>query len=92
MLRLTALNVYPVKSCRGVAATAAEVDAHGLVGDRRFLVVDATGRFLTQRVHPRMALIETALTSDELILSSAGRDAVRVPLHPGTQNPSTTSV
>ncbi|HUL53216.1 MAG TPA: MOSC N-terminal beta barrel domain-containing protein [Opitutaceae bacterium] len=80
MFRLTALNIYPVKSCRGVAVTSAEVDARGCVGDRRFLVVDAAGRFLTQRAHPRMALIETALTIDRLFLSSPRFSTVAVPL------------
>jgi uncharacterized protein len=80
MLRLTALYLYPVKSCRGLAVTSAAADAHGLIGDRRFLVVDAEGRFLTQRAHPRMALIETALTSDALTLSSPQHASVSVPL------------
>jgi uncharacterized protein len=80
MLRLTALNLYPVKSCRGFAVPSASVDAHGLVGDRCFLVVDAGGRFLTQRAHPRMALIETALTSNALTLSSPQHGSVAVPL------------
>jgi uncharacterized protein YcbX len=87
MLRVTALFRYPVKSCRGVAVTSAEVDARGFAGDRRFLVVDGDGRFLTQRAHPRMALIETALTERDLVFSSAGHGSVRVPLQPKTQNP-----
>lgn len=78
MLRLTALNLYPVKSCRGCAVTSAEVDARGLVGDRRFLVVDAAGRFLTQRAHARMALIETALSEGMLTLSVSGAGSVSV--------------
>jgi uncharacterized protein YcbX len=86
MLRVTALYRYPVKSCRGVAVSSAEVDARGFAGDRRFLVVDGDGRFLTQRTHPRMALIETALTERDLVLSSAGQGAVWVPLQPKTQN------
>ncbi len=81
MLRLTALNLYPVKSCRGFAVTSAEVDARGLVGDRRFLVVDAAGRFLTQRAHARMALIETALTADSLILTAPDGGSVSVLRH-----------
>ena len=80
MLRLTALYLYPVKSCRGLAVAAAAVAAHGLVGDRRFLVVDAEDRFLTQRVHPRMALITTTLTSDALTLSSPQHGSVSIPL------------
>lgn len=79
MLRLTALYLYPVKSCRGLAVTSAEVDACGLIGDRRFMVIDAEGRFLTQRAHPRLALIATTLTSDDLILSSPNHGSVSVP-------------
>ena len=56
---------------------SAELDDHGLVGDRRFMVVSAVdGLFLTQRTHPRMALIETALTPDNLILSSPNHGSV----------------
>jgi hypothetical protein len=80
MLRLSALQLYPVKSCRGIAVDTAEVDARGLVGDRRFLVVDAGGRFLTQRAHPRMALIATALTRTTLVLSCPGHGSVSVSL------------
>ncbi|MGA2445944.1 MAG: MOSC N-terminal beta barrel domain-containing protein [Opitutaceae bacterium] len=86
MLRLTALHLYPVKSCRGLAVTSAEVDARGLVGDRRFMVIDADGRFLTQRAHPRLALIETTLTKTELILAASGHGSTRIPLQPKTQN------
>ncbi len=80
MLRVTALNVYPVKSCRGLAVDSTAVDARGFAGDRRFLVVDAQGRFLTQRAHPRMALIETALTAEGLTLSCPGQGSVSVSL------------
>lgn len=59
---------------------SAQVDAYGLVGDRRFLVVDAEGRFLTQRVLPRMALIETALIRDALVLSCPDHGSVAISL------------
>ena len=80
MLRVSALYVYPVKSCRGFAVDSAGVDARGLVGDRRFMVVGASGQFLTQRTHPRMALIDTDLTASSLVLSAAGHGSVSVPL------------
>jgi uncharacterized protein YcbX len=78
-MHLAGLWIYPVKSLRGCAVVAAAVDELGLVGDRRFLVVDATGRFLTQRTVPALALIETALDSAELTLRAAGRTELRVP-------------
>ncbi len=66
---LSGLFLYPVKSLGGCTLASAEVDALGLVGDRRFLVVDETGRFLTQRTLPRMALVATALDATHLTLS-----------------------
>lgn len=75
---LTGIFLYPVKGFRGLVPPAAEVDALGLVGDRRFLVIDETGRFLTQRSHARMALVATALAGDTLTISAAGAGAVSV--------------
>lgn len=93
MLRLSGIFIYPVKSCRGFALPAAEVDALGFVHDRRFLVVDETGRFLTQRSHPRMALVDTALTPGTLTLAASGHGSVSVPLQPPvTPPPLTVSV
>ena len=80
-MHLSALHIYPVKSCRGLSVSSAELGDHGLVGDRRFMIVnEADGLFLTQRSHPRMALIETTLTRESLILSSPKHPAVTVPL------------
>jgi uncharacterized protein YcbX len=79
-MHLTGLFIYPVKSLRGLAVTSAAVDALGLVGDRRFLVVDEHGQFLTQRALPRMALIETALTDRDLVLRAPHSGACSVPL------------
>jgi len=87
-MHLSALHIYPVKSCRGLSVAAAGVDDHGFDGDRRFMVVSAEdGRFLTQRTHPRMALIETALTADALTLSSPNRGSVAIPLQSKSENP-----
>lgn len=72
-MHLAGLFLYPVKSLRGCAVAACELDAFGPVGDRRFLVVDAAGRFLTQRTHPQMALVGTQLEPTRLTLSAPGR-------------------
>lgn len=87
MLRVSGLFIYPVKSCRGLSVDSAEVDALGVVGDRRFLVVDETGKFLTQRTHARMALIATALDPEHLTLSAEGAGAVSVARAPDPAAP-----
>jgi hypothetical protein len=78
---ITALHIYPVKSCRGISLAGAELTGRGLAHDREWMLVDAAGQFLTQRALPRMALIETALTSDTLRLTLPGQsEALELPL------------
>ncbi len=71
-VEVTGIFLYPVKSLRGIAVEEATVDELGLDGDRRFMVIDGTGKMLTQRSLPRMALVETALAADRLILRAEG--------------------
>lgn len=79
---LSGLYCYPVKSCRGIALCEAILDRRGIVHDREMLIVDAGNRFMTQRATPKIALIETALADNALILRapSAGGE-LRVPWH-----------
>jgi uncharacterized protein YcbX len=74
-----ALWVYPVKSCKGIAVDGATVESRGLRGDRRWMIVDERGVFLTQRTEPRMALIEVTLDSDSLALRAPGLEELRLP-------------
>lgn len=78
-MHLSGLVLYPVKSLRGCVVDSAEVDALGLVGDRRFLIVDEHDRFLTQRTVQRMIPIATALSTDTLTLSAPGAGETSVP-------------
>lgn len=56
-MKLTAINKYPVKSLKGLSLEKAWVDSFGIGGDRRWMLVDAEGRFVTQRKHPVMGTI-----------------------------------
>ncbi len=79
MPRVSGLFVYPVKSCRGHSVASAAVDAWGFQGDRRYVVVSAAdGKFLTQRTHPRLALVETELTATALTLAAPNGGSVTV--------------
>ena len=80
---ISRLLLYPVKGCRGVALRAAHIAPTGLavgdIGDREWMVVDHHGEFLSQRELPRMALIESSLTSTALRLSAPGMPALDIP-------------
>lgn len=77
-MQLAGLFIYPVKSLRGISVHEASIDELGLVGDRRFLIVDASGRQFTQRQLPRMALIETELSPDQLVLRAPHASPISV--------------
>ena len=80
---VASLFVYPVKSCRGIALSAAVLTDRGIAHDREWLIVDEGGRFVTQREVPRLALIVTALSDTALELSAPGRRPVALPLDRG---------
>ena len=75
---ITALNIYPVKSCRGIALSEARLHDSGLADDRHWMLVRPNGRFVTQRELPRMALIGTAVDSEALTLNAPGMAALSV--------------
>ncbi len=77
---LTQINVYPVKSLGGLSAESAPVEARGLRHDRRWMLVNDAGRFLSQRELPRMALIAPAVEASDLTLRAPGTAPLRVPL------------
>jgi uncharacterized protein YcbX len=61
---LTGINRYPVKSCAPVAAQQAVVDACGLAGDRRWMLVGDDDAQLTAREHPRLLSVHVAERTD----------------------------
>jgi hypothetical protein len=79
MPRLAGLNVYPLKSAGGIPVDQVAVDEVGLKWDRRWMVVDGAGRFVSQRTHPRMALLRAAM-DDETLRVTAPSDGSRSPL------------
>lgn len=78
------LWVFPVKSCKGIQVRCSLVTARGLQYDREWVVVDENGKFLSQRSHPRMALIETLLNHAEnkLVLNAPGMPSLTLSLAP----------
>ncbi|XP_044983835.1 uncharacterized protein LOC123450826 [Hordeum vulgare subsp. vulgare] len=58
---LASILIYPVKSFKGVSVPQAPVTATGFRWDQKWLVVNAKGRALMQRVEPKMALVEVEL-------------------------------
>jgi len=77
---ISRLFVYPVKSCAGVEVRQVLLTETGLEFDRAWMVVDAGGRFLTQREMPRMALVKPQLKHYEMVLRAPGMLALHIAL------------
>jgi uncharacterized protein YcbX len=82
-LTLTAINRYPVKSCRGDAVRSAVVEPWGLAGDRRWMIVDDAGEPVTARERPRLVLVRPELVEGGLHLTSPDADDLFVPVPDG---------
>jgi uncharacterized protein len=68
--RLTSINRFPVKSCRGHAVGSATVDPWGLAGDRRWMLVDEDGDVITAREANRLVLVDPEITPSGLRLTA----------------------
>lgn len=79
-MRLTSLYTYPVKGLYRVEHDAAEVLPWGLAGDRRFMLIDAEDRMLTQREEPGFTRLRPSYVDGRLVVSTPGwPDLVVVP-------------
>ena len=75
MLALTQINIYPVKSLDGYSPETAIVEKRGLQHDRRWLITDTTGMFITQRTNAKMALLRAVVEDDTLIIEEKNNRA-----------------
>jgi uncharacterized protein YcbX len=86
-IAVSQLHVYPVKGLKGIALASSPITSRGLEHDRRFMVVDSAGEFLSQREFPRMATVWTEIAGNELRLAAPDSDEVAVPLAPAEGEP-----
>ena len=82
-LTLSEINIFPVKSLGGISLQSSVVEERGLKYDRRWLLVDENGVFMTQRDFPQMALMELSLSENNLTIkhkSDSSLPAISIPL------------
>lgn len=84
-LKLTQIWIYPIKSLGGIGLSSAKVWGKGLMYDRRWMLVDQDGKFLTQRVHPSMALFGLSL-GDNCLHIRYRQETLTISLTPSAQS------
>lgn len=85
---VSALNIYPIKSCGGIVLKEARIGPRGFYKDRAYMLIDPFGYFITQREQPRMALITPTFNEDGvLIVKAPGMQEMPItPTNKGTRH------
>jgi uncharacterized protein len=71
-MKITAINIYPIKSLGGISLQNSVVERRGLRFDRRWMLVDKDGKFFTQREFPKLATVSVALAESGVNVSASG--------------------
>ena len=81
-MQLKAVFIYPVKSLAGISMTEAVVQTRGLQWDRRWMLTDMSGKFITQREYPRLALLQPEIQNSGMTIrhKTDTQLSIRIPL------------
>ncbi|STO98158.1 hybrid-cluster NAD(P)-dependent oxidoreductase [Grimontia hollisae] len=63
------INIFPVKSAKGISLSNAWVEKIGLSFDRRFMVTDSTGKMVTGRTEPKLTEVTVSIQSNGITLT-----------------------
>ena len=81
-MHISEINIYPIKSLKGISLDSATVEERGLQYDRRWMLTTPEGMFFTQREFPQMATITVQLTGDGLRVTSKTAGEMNIPFEP----------
>jgi uncharacterized protein YcbX len=81
-MQISEINIYPIKSLKGISLEGAVVEKRGLRFDRRWMLTDRDGIFFTQRETPKMATIAVRVDSGQLIVESETAGTLTIPFEP----------
>lgn len=66
---LSEINIYPIKSLGGISLGHAEIEERGLEHDRRWMLIDEEGMFITQRKYDELAMLQVSINAGYLTIS-----------------------
>ena len=78
-MKISEINIYPIKSLGGISLNEAIVEKRGFQNDRRFMLTDKNGDFFTQREFPKMAMLSIEINANSLNISDSENRKIEVP-------------
>lgn len=91
-MHISELNIFPIKSCKGFSVSSVRFDAYGIIGDRRFMIVNSEGIALTQRDFHSLGFLEPVVTENTLILRAPQMKELSVSFNKFTDRPITVTI
>jgi hypothetical protein len=85
-MHISEINIYPIKSLKGISLDSAVVEERGLRYDRRWMLTTPDGMFFTQREFPKMSTVSVWVEEDGLVAGADRFGDVFIPLTPATGN------
>lgn len=85
-MRIQSIHIYPIKGLAGISVPSARVQPRGLEYDRRFMLTDPTGKFITQRSHPELTQFETAVEQGLIRVGHRDAGSFSFPAKPKSDN------
>jgi hypothetical protein len=79
VLQLSEIWIYPIKSMGGIRLQSSKVAEKGLILDRRWMLIDESNTFITQRVHPILALFKLEKQEDAFRITFK-EDSILLPI------------
>jgi len=79
-IELSHIFIYPVKSLAGISLSSSKITPRGLQHDRRWMLINNSGLFITQRIYPQLSLIHTEIIDDKIKLTAPNKNIIMLPL------------
>jgi uncharacterized protein YcbX len=82
-MEISQLYIYPIKSLGGIALKSSLIEERGLRFDRRWMLVDETNCFLTQRTLPVLSSFDVVIAENSLlVINKTNQNSISVPFLP----------
>ncbi len=77
-MQVSDITIFPLKSGRGITLTEADIAPEGLAGDRRMMLADPSGHFISQRDLPILAQLQVTAEGDGFRFAMDGKGEMHV--------------
>ena len=78
--KVSSINLFPLKSCKGISVTEANCNEFGVDYDRQWAILDRGGRVVTLRSKEALALVVTSFEGEKLKVDAPGMQPLLLPL------------